>query len=271
MESPPPAATVSISEKESLVSKPASYLPDLLLQRSLSQTPEIMAGRHVALTCRKGITWADLDKHGVLVVQGDMDVSRLPIGSVEFLRGAMAAMGVPEPMPLDYPQALAQYLHRDIRRGTLRQAAPDEWVKPVATKTFESGMAREVRKNQPHVEENTEVWICRAIQWRSEHRVYVRFGEILGFAQYDTGDLDDPLRTADLNRVVRIIEDWPDAPAAYALDVGIHPSGRLDLVEINDAWATGRYPPGIGGKEYIEWLATRWEEIAVDREKKGGF
>lgn len=58
-----------------------------------------------------------------------------------------------------------------------------------------------------------------------------------------------------------MVNSFIDSPSAYTLDVGLSYENTLDLVEVNDAWATGRYSWGISSDDYIKWLYTRWKEI----------
>lgn len=231
-----------------------------VLQNSQKGTPEILAAQQVAMVDDLPMFWSDVDDldEGVAALTRGV----IPIGSVEFLRACMTALDVPEPEPLDYPEALRRFFGREIRQAPLLEARDDEWVKPVQTKAFDAAPAGTVRQ-KGRVSPDEPVWISEPSSWRTEHRVYVRDRQILGVAQYDQGDHDEPIAASgEMEAIHRMIREWPGQPGAYALDVGRRPNGGLDLIEVNDAWGTGRYSRGITSRNFVRWLSTRWHEIA---------
>lgn len=89
----------------------------------------------------------------------------------------------------------------------------------------------------------------------SEFRVFVMHGEILGVRHY----AGDPLVFPDPDRVRAAVAAYADAPASYALDMGVVEDGRTLLVEVNDAYATGCY--GLAPVHYAAFIEARWVEL----------
>lgn len=235
----------------------------LIIQTRYRNSPEAMAARHVAMLGDLPVVFLDTTRENQLLFRPtDAIRDYLPIGSVEFLRLVMAHYGIPEPEPLDYPTALIPFLNRGIRQTRLVDALDDDWVKPIQTKAFESGRAADVRGRNKAPLGDT-VWASDPREWTSEHRAYVLGGTVLGTAQYAGDEVhDEKLTRSDLFTIHDMVQAWDDAPIAYALDVGKRgPDGSLDLIEVNDAWGTGRYPAGIGDSQFVFWLKARWDEL----------
>jgi len=51
----------------------------------------------------------------------------------------------------------------------------------------------------------------------------------------------------------------PEAPAAFALDVGVTAAGATLVVEVNDGHALGAY--GLMPLAYARFLAVRWAQL----------
>ncbi|APZ42633.1 hypothetical protein BW247_05580 [Acidihalobacter ferrooxydans] len=168
---------------------------------------------------------------------------------------------------------------RSLDQTTLGKAHRGLFVKPVEIKAFDAIV------NYPGFERSglalpadTPCWCSPVQEWLSEYRVYVLHGKMLGFAQY-TGDYEWYLSEPLIAQIRTMIDAWPDAPAAYAMDVAIAANQQLEtlrigdsnygvvlngsvvLVEINDGWATGYYSDAISPREYAAWLHARWMEI----------
>ena len=184
-----------------------------------------------------------------------------PVGTVEFCRAWMRAVGVAEPEPIDYPPSLDFALQRVVRQTTFAQAAVGSWVKPVSTKAWEP----HVKQSETDHLGDEPVWEAPVIHeqdWLAQWRVYVVNGIIVGAGRYD----DKPAEY-DLPRIV--VASWVDAytasgqaPAGYALDVALWPGNRMVLVEVTDGWAIGYYKGDCSAADYARLLAARWNEIS---------
>ena len=71
----------------------------------------------------------------------------------------------------------------------------------------------------------------------------------------------DPALTPERETISTMVAGFgADAPDAYALDVGIVPSGDTALVEVTDGFALGSY--GLEPDVYLAVLAIRWRQLA---------
>lgn len=230
----------------------------------------------------------------------------LPVGSVEFVRAAMSALGVREPEPMGY-EGLQDYLQRHAGRttvGALAELRVPAFVKPVATKLFTGFVYDPAQAGSPeqastggvsceHVAEqtaalsklspDTPLWISDPVHFQCEWRYYVDAGgRILAQARYDADGADDaPLPSAEVVRcaidaLVMHLAARGD-PHPFALDMGVLDNGRTACVEPNDAWAIGLYghartPAGTdwSARGYVEFLLQRWRTmVAQARRRKG--
>lgn len=213
----------------------------------------------------------ELVKHRDALVAGAM-----PVGSVEFVRLAMAVANIPEPAPLSYPAVLKGFLKRDVREMSLGGLAGTLFVKPVETKLFTGFVFREgadAASYSEHDQEqlavlrglppSTRVWASEPVKFESEWRYYVVDGKLLASARYDQDGPDYPRMPdgqACIDAAVAMARE-ADAPAGYSLDVGVLESGETALVEVNDGWALGLYGQSLTPKEYLGLLTARWEQI----------
>ena len=73
-----------------------------------------------------------LEDHVELLASGET----LPVGSVEFVRRAMALAGIEEPANLTYPEPLQRFLLRDVKVQRAGSVLGTHFVKPLKTKEF---------------------------------------------------------------------------------------------------------------------------------------
>lgn len=221
----------------------------------------------------------------------------LPVGSVEFVRAAMTALGLREPDPMGYA-GLQDYLQRDIRTTTVGELAnlqAPAFIKPVATKLF-TGFVYDPSQNyweDPHVTEQlaalrklrpeTPLWICEPVSFQCEWRYYVDgSGRVLAQARYDADGSDDsPLPAMEVvsSAVDALVMHLASNGGAhpFALDVGVLENGRTAVIETNDAWAIGLYghartPGGAdwGPRSYVDFLQQRWRAIVAQARRRRG-
>jgi hypothetical protein len=200
------------------------------------------------------------------------DGRMFPVGSVAFLREAMRVSGIPEPPSISYPPALASYLRRTVTRGTLASLTGTVFVKPLRVKLFtgfvcdgRDGPAEDLLHDHQQfavlvtLPAETEVWIAEPVKWVSEVRYYVLDGVIVGHGRYDGGPDDAVL--PDEWVVTAMVHAFADAPASYALDVGVLDNGETALVEANDGWALGYYRGSLQVRDYARLLESRWRQL----------
>jgi hypothetical protein len=131
------------------------------------------------------------------------------------------------------------------------------FIKPVQTKLFKGKVIREFRDfiglNRA---EDVPIWCSEVIDFKTEWRCFVRYGELLD-VRYYRGDWGQRL---DVERVKEAIEDFEEeAPAAYCLDFGVDENGKYWLVEVNDGYSLGSY--GMEPIKYVKFLSARWAEL----------
>lgn len=165
---------------------------------------------------------------------------------------------------IDYPDSISAYLGRTIRKSTINTIAgsPDEWnvfVKPVHNKAFKGRVVNSAKGliGCGTCGSDTEVYVSDIVNFVSEYRAFVRYGEILDIRHYG-GSWDifpDPKVIKDC------IISFTDSPKAYAADFGVTADGRTLLIEINATCSIGSY--GLNVVQYAKLLSARWAELTA--------
>jgi len=184
------------------------------------------------------------------------------VGYIGDVWRAMRKMGKPKPEPLDYPDELEPWMGRTVERAVLEDVRnrvnPGIFVKPVNHKVFTgfvmTGSFDDAIKLAPYPPDEP-VWLCTAIDFVSEYRVYLIGDEILG-AHFYRGDWSvAPSR----KEVEAMVTAWKSKPASCTIDVGVDTEGRTLLVEVNDGYSVGNY--GMICTSYARMLEARWQEL----------
>jgi ATP-grasp domain, R2K clade family 3 len=193
----------------------------------------------------------------------------VPVGSVEFTREYCRLMGLGLPKPPFLIDILKEFANRDIRLGTLGEALPHEFVKPLETKLFTGCIKKEL---DSAVEDRTPVMISEPVPFESEFRFYIQdyanFFEITGWSRYDELQLRNP--GPDWSLVESVAQEIHNSlgPNSYSIDIGWRSDiGKYDLIELNDGWSLGYYenhdpqsgPPSR--QQYADMLVSRWRQI----------
>lgn len=180
-------------------------------------------------------------------------------GWVRTVMQAFDALGVAAPPPIDYPTPISGWLQRKIVPGTLADLsgqASAVFVKPAdQVKLFDGCVVQPGQAFAQKIAASTGIWLSEVVEWRSEWRIYVSQGTVIGAFPY-RGDWRVSPSWAAIDQIVL---DFTTAPRGYALDIGVMADGRTALIEANDGWALGNY--GLLPKEYARLLRCRWEEI----------
>jgi len=203
----------------------------------------------------------------------------VPVGSVEFVRAAMALAGIAEPANLSYPEALISYLHRKLEQRTAGSVHGHYFIKPTTTKLF-TGFVIDTFGNPDHLSfhdraqynaflslpPETLVWVSEPVTWLSEFRYYVVDGKVCGKGRYDDGpdNMPDP-DEIKVEKMAALMARDPNAPAAFSIDAGVLDSGETALVECNDAWSLGYYKGTLSHRDYVTMLCRRWKQLAGNR------
>jgi len=197
----------------------------------------------------------------------------LPVGSVEFVRQAMALAGIQEPPNLSYPRRCEPFLGRTIERRRAGSVIGRWFVKPVQTKLF-NGFVVDTMQDPAELDEhdreqhaifmalheNTEVLVCEPVEFRGEWRFYVdprQSSAAIAWARYDDHPEED-VPIPDI-AVVRAFIAAIGIEHPYAADFAVNADGQTVLVEVNDFWALRLYrgAESIAGRAYLscpDWV-----------------
>lgn len=163
---------------------------------------------------------------------------------------------------IDYPQSLTGFLGRNIRKSTINTIAndPESWnvfVKPVHNKSFKGRVVRSTKDliGCGTCGEDEEVYVSDAVDFVSEYRAFVRYGDILDIRHY--GGNWDVFPDPDI--ICSCINAYSDSPKAYAADFGVTSDGKTLLIEINATCSIGSY--GLDVVQYAKFCSARWAEI----------
>lgn len=197
------------------------------------------------------------------------------VGGVGVVHRALRRLGLEVPALPSVPPSLAEFAGRKTWRGPLIEArravarGEEIFVKPPPTqpKLFTGQPLRSFSDllGTAHIPDDTLVDCAELTPFVSEHRAFVLNGEIIGLRHYK----GDPLQFPDAGRVRAAVAAYRDAPASYALDVGLVEDGRTLLVEVNDSYATGAY--GLPPARYAAVIDARWEELRRAVQTSGGL
>ena len=130
------------------------------------------------------------------------------------------------------------------------------FAKPIQTKLFTGKIMSEFKDFIGlKFDETVPVWCSEVINFETEWRCFIRYGEILDIRYYK-GKWDNKI---DLKMVSDAISAFKSQPKSFSLDVGIDVNGKCHLVEVNDGHSLGTY--GIGPNTYAKFLSARWAEL----------
>lgn len=211
-------------------------------------------------------TYEQLENGACQPVKGD-----LVVGSVEACRLALKLQGKSLPSPIYYPKVLGRFLHRRVFPGSKRDiilsiaqgypifAKPkDDW-KTFVGQVFDQESGFSIIQS---IDEHTMLYLSEVVEFDSEYRVYVKDHKIIACCQY-SGDEDGCPDMSKIQEAVEILKAERNGPfsSTYAFDWGILKTGETAIVEMNDAFAIGKYK-GISNKDYYEFLKERWNELS---------
>lgn len=201
-------------------------------------------------------------------IQGT-DPEEIVVGGIANVRGRLETLGKPHSgKEIDYPEELQSFLGRKVTETTLEALFRDEsqwgvFAKPrVDTKKF-AGKVFDKFADFIGLTDDlhpTRIWCSEKVHFQAEWRCFIRYGEILDVRRYK-GRWDS---CPDAKIVQSMITAYAQAPAAYALDVGLDQSGRTLLVEVNDGHSLGTY--GLGAVAYARFLAARWAQMSGSKD-----
>lgn len=199
----------------------------------------------------------------------DNDPESLIVGGIGNVRKRLEKFGVEIPSnEIDYPKELEKYLGRKVWVSTIEEIFRDEqkwniFIKPKKeTKKFVGKVVKDYKDFIGIVDNDnpTQIWCSEIVNFKTEWRCFIRYGEILDVRQYK-GVWDSKI---DLSVIKNAIKDFESSPASYALDFGIDENDTMKLVEINDGHSLGTY--GISPINYAKFLSARWSELTKKKD-----
>ena len=230
----------------------------ILLQTQYAQSPEALAVRTAALMAANGMPVFSSADPGERA-------SDLPVGSVAYVLSGLRNRRMAQPPVLNYPQALRSHLQRDIWPSILgKEIGGAAWVKTAGhDKPFMPGVGS--RPELLAFDPQTPVFASEPVRWLCEWRCYVAGGRLLWRERYDPDGADDAPEPSPpvIDAMIAAYQASGEAPAGYALDVGVLSDGRTALVEVNDGYAIGFYgkvTPARAGA-YLRLLVARYEQL----------
>lgn len=187
--------------------------------------------------------------------------SELVVGGIGIVRKRLLDLEIPCD-EINYPEELKRFLHRNIWESTINTVRdhPETW--PVFVKSVEG--KRLTGKVISHIrdlvgcgcsDEDYPVLCSNPINFVSEWRVFVRYGNILDIRPY----YGDFTKFYDPEQIRMAITEFKTAPNAYGIDFGVTDRGDTVLIEVNDAYSLGCY--GLPALTYAKFLLTRWAEL----------
>jgi hypothetical protein len=199
----------------------------------------------------------------------DNNPESLVVGGIGNVRKQLEKFGIQRPSnEIDYPKELEKYLGRKVWVSTIEEIFKDEqnwniFIKPKNdTKKFAGKVVKDYKDFIGIVDNDdpTQIWCSEIVNFKTEWRCFIRYGEILDIRQYK-GAWDSKL---DLSIIKNAVKDFKSSPASYALDFGIDENDTMKLVEINDGHSLGTY--GISATNYAKFLSARWSELTKTKD-----
>ncbi len=184
------------------------------------------------------------------------------VGGIYDIRYILDKFGFVYPT-LEYPSEIQSHLGRRIWTCTLGEIVnnPDNWnvfIKPVeGGKIFTGAVIRNIKdlRAVTGVPASTEVYCSEIVEFVSEWRVFVRYGQVVDAKHYK-GKWGNP---PDEKVVLNAIADYKSAPNGYVMDFGTTIDGKTFVVEVNEGYSVGAY--GLNNINYAKVLSARWSEL----------
>jgi hypothetical protein len=181
-------------------------------------------------------------------------------GSIRTVRMALWHLGCEQPENVDIPDSLRNYTHRKIWKttmGAVRKMRSPVFIKPLEVqKAFNGHIYGREPSKTAKLPNNYKVLASEVTTFQAEWRVYILRKKVLGIHLYYHTANEPPI-----NLIKEMIRAYKDAPAAYAMDIGLinHPKPVHALVEVNEGFSLGNY--GIPDIDYARMVEARWKEM----------
>lgn len=194
-------------------------------------------------------------------------------GIIDLFVGSVEAMRIMNcgnlPPPDYYPPALSVlFKDRNVRSGTISEAKrivankKHVFLKPKNQwKSFTGFVARDLKDFEEIDDvEDQNVWLSDVIDIKCEFRAYVCNNELLAVCQY-TAEEDYTADTAVIKSAIALLRDANYPFRTYAIDFALTHENELVLVEMNNAFAIGKYKD-ISDADYYKFLKAGFDAIS---------
>jgi hypothetical protein len=188
--------------------------------------------------------------------QGDVVVA-----GIGTFKKAVEQLGLTCPNEVDYPPELEEFYGRKMWSDNLKNVYMNQeswpiFVKPKRQKLFTGKYIKSTRDVIGlGADETVDVWCSEPVDFVSEWRCYVRYGQILDVRNYK-GDWSI---LPNKKIVEQAIKEYTSQTAGYGIDFGVTKEGRTLVVEVNDGFSLGSY--GLAPIKYAQLLTARWFEL----------
>lgn len=183
------------------------------------------------------------------------------VAGIGTFKKAVEIIGLDCPEATDYPAELEEFYGRKMWSDNLKNVymKQENWpifVKPKQQKLFTGKFIQSTRDVIGlGADESVDVWCSEPVNFISEWRCFVRYGQIMDVRCYKGEWNVVPNKSV----VERAIKEYVTQPAAYGIDFGVTSDGRTLVVEVNDGFSLGSY--GLAPIKYAQLLTARWFQI----------
>jgi ATP-grasp domain, R2K clade family 2 len=200
-----------------------------------------------------------------------LDDRSLVVGDLPCILGALQQLGIPAPLPNDYPASLHDFLHRRVWRSTLQSLefslrdgmSRSIFAKPANRCKRFTGCVFDAESDLDRVagvSRREELLCAEVVTWLSEYRIYVVNSEIRSVDWY-AGEREIAIDLDVVRAAIATLDAAGESFAGYAIDFGVLATSETALVETNDGFALGAY--SIDSKNYTDLLWARWAELLM--------
>ena len=212
-------------------------------------------------------TLSELHKHIDFLKTG-----AIPVGSVKFVNTVMELLEIqlPQFYTLNCTDIPRHFYGRQI--STVNKSdvikLPGYFIKPIEIKQFSGFIYRGSDVENYHTEYEREqfqqfqqlsmdvkLFQSEIVDILAEWRCYIHRGILIKTCQYDDGVDDRVLCSTFIDSVLEYLKG-----ETLALDIGLLSNGKYVIIELNDAYAIGKYKE-LSDDAYLDFISTRWNEI----------
>lgn len=181
------------------------------------------------------------------------------VGGMLIMSAVMEEYGI-QTENYNYPDELQNFMGRHIWVTELENLYNEKFplfVKPLEEKIAQGLVIHscDELREYDNLDGKTKMICSEVVNFISEWRCFVRYGEIVGLQHYK----GNKTICCDEDVIHHSVMKCKNFPAGYTLDFGITSDGKTLLVEMNDGYSIGCY--GLEDTMYAKFLYARWAEL----------